>query len=887
MDAQRHDPDPQETREWLDALSGVMAAEGPDRAHYLIEQMIDAARKQGAWLPFSANTDYINTIPVETQARIPGDQAIEHRIRSYVRWNAMAMVLRANKHTNVGGHIASFASACTLYEVGFSYFWRGQSAEHGGDLIFIQGHSAPGIYSRAFLLGRLTTEQLDNYRQEVDGKGIASYPHPWLMPDFWQFPTVSMGLGPLMAIYQARFMKYLQDRGLATTEGRKVWAFMGDGEMDEPESMGAIGMASREHLDNLIFVINCNLQRLDGPVRGNGKIIQELESDFRGAGWNVIKVIWGTQWEALFARDKKGLLRKRMMEAVDGEYQTFKSKDGAYVREHFFNTPELREMVADWSDDEIWHLNRGGHDPHKIYAAYHAAVNHKGQPTVILAKTIKGYGMGTSGEAQNITHQQKKMSNDSLRIFRDRYKIPVPDDKLDEIPYITFPEGSPELEYMRKRRLDLGGYLPARRRKSKALVVPELSAFERLLKSTGEREISTSMAFVQILAVLVRDKEIGRHVVPIVPDESRTFGMEGMFRQLGIWNQQGQLYTPEDRDQLMFYREDKTGQILQEGINEAGGMCDFIAAATSYSTHDVPMIPFYIFYSMFGFQRVGDLTWAAGDMRSRGFLLGGTAGRTTLNGEGLQHEDGHSHMISATVPNCISWDPTFAYEVAVIIQDGLHRMYAEQEDVYYYITVMNENYTHPDMPEGAAPDILKGMYKLRDGPADKSGKAPRVQLLGSGVILRQVMAAADLLQKDWGVNADLWSCPSFTELARDGNAVTRWNMLHPTDKPRKAHVGTCLSGTRGPVIAATDYMRLFAEQIRSLVGRRYVVLGTDGFGRSDTRDQLRRFFEVNPEYVTVAALKALADEGTIPAAKVAEAIAKYGLDPDKPAPWTV
>ena len=885
MDAMKHDPDPQETREWLDALAGVMGAEGPDRAHYLIEQLIDAARQRGAYLPFSANTQYINTIPTDAQVRLPGDAEIESRIRSYVRWNAMAMVLRANKHTNVGGHIASFASAADLYDVGFNHFWRAATDEHGGDLVFVQGHSATGVYARAFMLGRLTEGQLDNYRQEVDGEGISSYPHPWLMPDFWQFPTVSMGLGPLMAIYQARFMKYLQDRGLARTDGRKVWAFMGDGEMDEPESMGAIGMASRENLDNLIFVVNCNLQRLDGPVRGNGKIIQELESDFRGAGWNVIKVIWGTHWDALFARDRKGILMQRMMECVDGEYQTFKSKNGAYVREHFFNTPELKALVADWSDDEIWHLNRGGHDAHKIYAAFHLAASHQGQPTVILAKTIKGYGMGSSGEAQNITHQQKKMSPESLRRFRDRFEIPVPDDKLDEIPFVNFPEGSPELEYMHARRQALGGYLPQRRRTAAPLPVPPLSAFERFLKSTDEREISTTMAFVQILQVLVRDKSLGAHVVPIVPDESRTFGMEGMFRQLGIWNQQGQLYTPQDHDQLMFYREDKHGQILQEGINEAGGMCDWMAAATSYSTHGVPMIPFYIFYSMFGFQRVGDLAWAAGDMRARGFLLGGTAGRTTLNGEGLQHEDGHSQIMSAVVPNCVSYDPTFGYEVAVIVQDGMRRMYAEQQDVYYYITLMNENYAHPAMPEGAEAGIVKGMYLLRE--AGGGAKAPRVQLMGSGTILRQVIAAADLLRADWGVEADLWSCPSFTELARDGYAVTRWNTLHPEAPPRRSHVQACLDGTRGPVIAATDYMRLFAEQIRALIPRRYVVLGTDGFGRSDTRAKLRRFFEVDAQHVTVAALKALADDGELPAAKVAAAIAKYGLDPDKPAPWTV
>jgi len=879
------DHDPQETREWLDALDGVLANEGADRAQFLIEALIDKARRSGAFLPFSANTAYINTIPVDKQVKLPGDQTIEERIRSYVRWNAMAMVLRANKHTNVGGHIASFASAATLYDVGYNHFWHAPSAEHGGDLVFVQGHSATGVYARAHMLGRFTDDQMDHFRQEVDGKGVSSYPHPWLMPDFWQFPTVSMGLGPLMAIYQARFMKYLQDRGLAKTAGRKVWCFCGDGEMDEPESMGAIGMAARENLDNLIFVINCNLQRLDGPVRGNGKIIQELEAEFRGAGWNVIKVVWGTRWDALLARDKKGILMHRMMECVDGEYQTFKSKDGAFVREHFFNTPELKELVADWSDDDIWSLNRGGHDPHKVYAAFHSAVNHPGQPTLILAKTIKGYGMGESGEAQNITHQQKKMTVESIRRFRDRFQIPVPDDKLEEVPFMKFAPGSPEAEYMKARRMDLGGYLPARRRSADALVVPPLTAFDRFLKSTEDREISTTMAFVQVLQMLLRDKNIGKHIVPIVPDESRTFGMEGMFRQLGIWNQQGQLYTPEDADQLMFYKEKKDGQILQEGINEAGGMCDWIAAATSYSTHGVPMIPFYIFYSMFGFQRVGDLCWAAGDMRARGFLLGGTAGRTTLNGEGLQHEDGHSHMISATVPNCISYDPTFGYEVAVIIQDGLRRMVAEQQDCYYYLTVMNENYTQPAMPEGAGPDIVKGMYLFRAG--DKKSKAPRVQLLGSGTIFREVIAAAELLKSDWEVESDLWSCPSFTELARDGNRAAREGLMNPTAKPRPGHVETRLKDTTGPVIAATDYMRAYADQIRAFVGRRYVVLGTDGFGRSDTREKLRRFFEVDRYYVTVAALKALADEGTLPASKAADAMKKYDLDPAKPAPWTV
>jgi pyruvate dehydrogenase E1 component len=881
------DYDPQETSEWIDALRGVLANEGPDRAHFLIEQLIGEARRAGAYVPFSANTDYINTIPADKQPKKPGDEAIEEKIRNYARWNAMAMVVRANKHTNVGGHIASYASAATLYDVGFNHFWHGMSEKHPGDLVFVQGHSAPGVYARAFMLGRFTEEQMDHFRQEVDGKGVSSYPHPWLMPDFWQFPTVSMGLGPLMAIYQARFMKYMQDRGLATTEGRKVWCFCGDGEMDEPESMGAIGMAGREMLDNLIFVVNCNLQRLDGPVRGNGKIIQELESDFRGAGWNVIKVIWGTRWDPLLARDKTGLLRKRMMEAVDGEYQTFKAKDGAYVRKYFFGKyPELLDMVADWTDEDIWALNRGGLDPFKVYAAYHSAVNHKGQPTVILAKTIKGFGMGTAGEAQNITHQQKKMDVDSMRRMCERFALPVAGDKLEEVPYLTFPEGSKELEYMRARRLELGGYLPSRRRRVEPMTVPPLANFERLLKSTDDREISTTMAFVQMLQILVRDKTLGKHIVPIVPDESRTFGMEGMFRQLGIWNQLGQLYTPEDADQLMFYKELKSGQILQEGINEAGGMCDWIAAATSYSTHGVQMIPFYIFYSMFGFQRVGDFAWAAGDMRARGFLLGGTAGRTTLNGEGLQHEDGHSQIIAATIPNCISYDPTFAHEVVTIVHEGLRRMVAEQEDVYYYLTLMNENYVHPAMPEGSAADILKGMYRFRDaGKTD--AKRPRVQLLGSGTIFREVMAAADLLRGDWGVDADLWSCPSFTELARNCRDVQRWNLLNPTQPPRRSHVDSCLADTKGPVIAATDYMRLFADKIRACVPRRYVVLGTDGFGRSDTREKLRHFFEVDRHWVTVAALKALADDGTVKPKLVVDALEKYKLDAAKPAPWTV
>ena len=875
------DPDAQETREWLDALEGVIRHEGLGRASQLIENLIEAARARGAELPFSANTPYVNSIPVEIQPKMSGNPAIEQVISSYTRWNAIAMVLRANKDTNVGGHISSYASAATLYDVGYNHFWHAPSENHGGDLIYAQGHSAVGIYSRAYLLGRLTEVQLDNFRQEVDGKGISSYPHPWLMPDFWQFPTVSMGLGPIMAIYQARFMKYLQDRGLAQTDGRKVWAFLGDGETDEPESLGAIGMAGRERLDNLIFVVNCNLQRLDGPVRGNGKIIQELESEFRGSGWNVIKVIWGGHWDALFARDRSGILAKRMMEVVDGQYQTFKSKDGAYVRKHFFNTPELLELVADWTDDDIWALNRGGHDPFKVFAAYQAASNHKGQPTVILAKTIKGYGMGSAGEAQNISHQQKKMPVESLKRFRDRFKLPISDEQIEHVPFLPLPPDSPELAYMRERREALGGYLPARRTHATALPALPLEAFDRLLKGSDGREISTTMAFVQLLQILLRDKRLGKHVVPIVPDESRTFGMEGLFRQLGIWNQLGQLYEPEDQDQLMFYREDKHGQVLQEGINEAGAMCDWIAAATSYSTHGVQTIPFYIFYSMFGLQRTGDLCWAAGDMRSRGFLLGGTAGRTTLNGEGLQHEDGHSHVWSAAIPNCVSYDPTFSYELAVIIQDGMRRMFQEQEDVYYYITVMNENYVHPAMPKAAESHILKGMYLFGEGPA---GSGPRVQLLGSGTIFREVMAAAAMLDSEWGVKADLWSCPSFTELAREGQQIARWNRLHPEAAPKVSHVASLLAGRQGPVIAATDYVRLFADQIRAYVPGEYHVLGTDGFGRSDTREKLRRFFEVDRQHIVVSALSALAGRGEIPLSQVTEAIGRYGLDPDRTPP---
>ncbi|MBM3346249.1 MAG: pyruvate dehydrogenase (acetyl-transferring), homodimeric type [Betaproteobacteria bacterium] len=897
-----NDPDTQETQEWLDALDAVLEREGGERAHFLLEALIEKARRSGAYLPYRAQTAYINTIPPHMEERSPGDHALEERIRSFARWNAMVTVARANKGDGeLGGHIASFASVGTLFGIGFNHFWHAPHEGHGGDLIYFQGHSAPGIYARAFMEGRLSEAQLLGFRREVDGKGISSYPHPWLMPDFWQFPTVSMGLGPIQAIYQARFLRYLHARGLADTANRKVWAFCGDGEMDEPESMGAIGMAAREHLDNLIFVVNCNLQRLDGPVRGNGKIIQELEGDFRGAGWNVIKVIWGSYWDPLLARDKDGILQRVMEESVDGEYQNFKANDGAFVRKHFFGKhPKLLEMVSRLSDDDIWRLNRGGHDPHKIYAAYASAVKHKGQPTVILAKTIKGYGLGKQGQAQNPTHQLKKLDLQTIREFRDRFKIPVPDDQLEHLPLYRPKDDDPVMVYLQARRKALGGHLPQRRRRADvAPDVPPLEAFEQVLKATPEgREISTTMAFVRILTALLRDRSMGRHVVPIVPDEARTFGMEGMFRQLGIYSSVGQRYEPVDKSQVMYYREDKAGQILEEGINEAGAFSSWMAAATSYSNSNTVMVPFYIFYSMFGLQRIGDLAWAAGDLRARGFLLGGTAGRTTLNGEGLQHEDGHSHILSSVIPNCVSYDPTFGYELAVIIHEGLRRMVGEQEDVYYYITVMNENYAHPGLEEVEARNpavrrgILSGMYLLqKPEPAATKGKAsrPRVQLLGSGTILRESIAAADLLAADWGVAADVWSCPSFTELRRDGLDAERWNLLHPASPARKSFVETALEGRSGPVIAATDYVKAFADQIRAFMpsGRRYVVLGTDGYGRSDTRERLRHHFEVNRHWIAVAALKALADDGLLKPARVAEAIAKYGISPDKPNPVTV
>jgi pyruvate dehydrogenase E1 component len=884
------DLDAIETGEWLEAVDAVVQHDGPERARQILARVVERAQSAGTGPIASLTTPYVNTIPAELEPPFPGDPATERRLRSIIRWNAIAMVVRANKlSSELGGHIASYQSLATLYEVGFNHFWHAPSDEHPGDLVYFQGHSSPGNYSRAYLEGRLTEEDLDNFRQEVDPPGLSSYPHPWLMPEFWQFPTVSLGIGAITSIYQARFMKYLDARGLANTRGRKVWAFLGDGEMDEPESMGSIGLAGRERLDNLIWVVNCNLQRLDGPVRGNGKIIQELESDFRGAGWNVIKVVWGARWDPLLAADLDGRLLRVMEDCVDGEYQTFKSRDGAYVREHFFGRdPVLLERVSHMSNDEIWALNRGGLDQHKVYPAYHAAATHEGQPTVILAKTIKGFGMGVSGEGQMITHQAKKMTEDALLHFRDRFELPLTDEQVRAAEYYKPPEDSPEMQYLRERRSALGGSLPARRTKADvSLPVPELDAWRAQLEGTGEREISTTMAFVRILAALLRDKAINRHVVPIVPDESRTFGMEGMFRQVGIYSPFGQLYQPEDAEQLMFYKEDRQGQILEEGITEAGSISSFIAAGTSYSAHNVPMVPFYIYYSMFGYQRVGDLIWAAGDSRARGFVLGGTAGRTTLNGEGLQHEDGHNHVLFSVVPNVRAYDPTYGYELAVIIHEGLRRMFGEQEDVFYYVTLMNENYQHPAMPDGAEDGILRGMYLLREGVVPSNG-APRVQLLGSGTILREVLAAAELLESEHGVAADVWSVTSFTELRRDGIEVERWNMLHPlASEPRHAYVSAVLSEREGPVVASTDYIRAFADQIRQWVPGRYRVLGTDGFGRSDSRKALRRFFEVDRHYVAVAALKELADSGAIEPARVQEAIERYGINAEAPLPTTV
>lgn len=883
------DIDNVETQEWLEALASVLAAEGKDRAEFLLKQLAKKALALGCSVAEGFETAYINTIPVDKEAKMPGDVAMERRIRSLIRWNAVAMVVRAGKlDPDLGGHIGTFASSATLYDVGFNHFWRAANASQNGDLLYIQGHTSPGMYARSYLEGRLSESQLSHFRQEVDGAGLSSYPHPWLMPQYWQFPTVSMGLGPLQAIFQARFMRYLEARGLEKTAGRKVWCFCGDGEMDEPESLGSIGLASREKLDNLIFVVNCNLQRLDGPVRGNGKIIQELESVFRGAGWNVIKVVWGDQWDRLFAKDKTGLLLKRMEEAVDGEYQNYKAHGGAYTREHFFGKyPELKELVSDMTDDDIFRLNRGGHDVQKVYAAYKAASECVGKPTVILAKTVKGYGLGAAGEAQNIAHNLKKMTPEQLKEFRDRFEIPIPDDNIAEVPFYRPEADSPLIQYMLARRQELGGSLPHRRTEAdETLEIPPLSIFDALLKGSGDRKISTTMVFVRLLTALCKDKVIGQRVVPIVPDEARTFGMEGLFRQLGIYSSVGQLYEPVDSDQVMYYKESKEGQILEEGINEAGSFCSWLAAATAYSTHNMMMLPFYIFYSMFGFQRIGDLAWAAGDSRARGFLMGGTAGRTTLNGEGLQHEDGHSHIMANTIPNCISYDPTFSYELAVIIHEGLRRMVTLKESIFYYITVMNENYEHPDMPVDVEAGILKGLYCFKKSDKPASVKT-RVQLLGSGTILREVIEAAKLLEQDFGVAADIWSAPSFNLLGRDGLAVERWNRLHPLETPKVPYITSCLQNTVGPVIAATDYIKQYADQVRAFVPKTYVVLGTDGFGRSDSRQQLRRFFEVDRYYVAVAALKALADEGAITKEVVVKAMQQYHINPDKPNPLTV
>ncbi|MEM7096952.1 MAG: pyruvate dehydrogenase (acetyl-transferring), homodimeric type [Pseudomonadota bacterium] len=876
------DVNPEETKEWLASLEYILENEGTERANFLLERLSARMTKTGSRLPYTITTAYRNTIPSAKEALMPGDLFMERRIRSLIRWNALAMVVRANQRPgDLGGHISSFASSATLYDVGFNYFFKGGGDENPGDLIYFQGHASPGVYARSFLEGRLTESQMDNFRREVDGQGLSSYPHPWLMPDYWQFPTVSMGLGPLQAIYQAHMMKYLDSRGLVEMGDRKVWAFLGDGETDEPESLGALSLAGREKLDNLIFVVNCNLQRLDGPVRGNGKIIQELEGSFRGAGWNVIKVVWGRHWDPLFARDEAGLMQQRMNETVDGEFQNFKAKGGAYVRDNFFGQDEdLKRMVADLSDDDIYRLNRGGHDPYKVYAAYHAAVNHTGEPTVILAKTVKGYGMGDAGEAENDTHQVKKLNLEELKYFRDRFDVPLTDKELEGVPYFKPADDAPEMIYLKQKRAELGGPIPRRRLDTTTFDVPGLAALENQLKGTGERSVSTTMAFVRILATLLRDKQIGKRIVPIVPDEARTFGMEGMFRQLGIYSSKGQLYEPEDSDELNYYRESKDGQVMEEGINEAGAFAAWLSAATSAANHDYTLIPFYIYYSMFGFQRVGDLAWAAGDLQARGFLLGGTAGRTTLNGEGLQHQDGHSHLLASTVPNCISYDPCYAYELAVIVQNGLQRMYVDREPIYFYITVMNENYQHPAMPEGAEEGILKGMYLLSSLPGDE---AKKVRLLGSGTILREVEAAATILNEEYGAAVEVWSVTSFVELAREAQDVERWNLLNPDAEPKTPYVSRCLDG-QAPIVASSDYMKSVAEQIRGCVSAPYHVLGTDGFGRSDTREQLRHHFEVDHRFVVLAALNKLAQQQAVSVQDVVAARDKFGIAAEKPNP---
>ena len=881
-----NDTDPLETKEWIESLNAVVDSAGNQRAHLLLRQLIDQSYRKGSRIPFIQNTPYINTIPPEEEEKSPGDQNIERKIRSLIRWNAAAMVVRANKKfPELGGHIGTFASAATLYDVGMNHFWRAKNHQFGGDLVYFQGHSAPGVYARAYLEGRLTKEQLDNFRQEVGPNGLSSYPHPWLMHKFWQFPTVSMGLGPMLAIYQARFMKYLINRGLIKDENRKVWAFLGDGEMDEPESLGAIALASRENLDNLIFVINCNLQRLDGPVRGNGKIIQELEGSFRGAGWNVLKVIWGSYWDPLLANDKSGLLIKRMNEAVDGEYQAFKAKGGAYVREKFFGKyPELSKLVSSYSDKDIWRLNRGGHDPHKVYAAYHKAMENFGSPTVIITKTIKGYGMGKSGESINTTHQQKKLDVDDLMYYRDRFDVPLTDEQVKNIEYYRPKENSDEIKYLKERRLKLGGHLPERSTFAKPIKAPPEDIFEVMMKSTGEKEMSTTMALVRMLTNLLREKNVASRLVPIIPDEARTFGMEGFFQKIGIYAHEGQKYEPVDSEQLSSYREDKKGQVLEEGITEAGSMSSWIAAGTSYTNHDIEMIPIYLFYSMFGFQRVGDFAWAAGDSQARGFLIGATSGKTTLAGEGLQHQDGHSHLLSSTIPNCVSYDPTFAYELAVIFRDGLKRMHEKKENIFYYITTMNENYSHPEMPKDSEQGILKGMYKIKEFSKYKKTK---IQLLGSGTILREMLEAAEMLQKDYQIDSEVWSVTSFSELRKNGMEVERYNLLHPDKKKKKSYIDECLGGSEGPILAASDYMRLNSDQIRSYINKSFYSLGTDGYGRSDTRKNLRKFFEVDKNYITTYALSVLANEQLLSSKYAVEAIKKYNIDAEKPMPTKV
>ena len=881
----KNDIDPLETKDWLDSISAVLQKDGKLRAQFLIKELIEHSYKEGSDLALSRNTPYINTISPELESKSPGDQNIERRLRSLIRWNAAAMVVRANRRfPELGGHIGTFASAATLYDVGMNHFWRAKNNKFGGDLIYFQGHSAPGMYARAFLEGRLSKKQLDSFRQEVKKEGLSSYPHPWLMPKFWQFPTVSMGLGPMLAIYQARFMKYLINRGLIKEEGRKVWAFLGDGEMDEPESLGAIGLAARENLDNLIFVVNCNLQRLDGPVRGNGKIIQELEGIFRGAGWNVIKIIWGSYWDSLLANDKTGHLIKIMNETVDGEYQAFKARNGLYVREKFFGKyQETLELVSAMSDKDIWRLNRGGHDPHKVYAAYDKAVKNIGTPTVIIAKTIKGYGMGKTGESINTTHQQKKLDVEDLLYYRDRFDVPLNDEQVKNIEYFKPDENSEEIKYLKQRRIELGGFIPERTSYSKPIKTPSKDIFDLMKKSTGEKEMSTTMALVRILTNLLRDKNVASKLVPIIPDEARTFGMEGFFQKIGIYAHEGQKYEPEDSAQLSSYREEKSGQVLEEGITESGSMSSWIAAGTSYTNHDIEMIPIYLFYSMFGFQRIGDFAWAAGDSQARGFLIGATAGRTTLAGEGLQHQDGHSHLISSTIPNCISYDPTFHYELAIIFREGLRRMHEKNENIFYYITTMNENYPHPEMPNDKKCEegILKGMYKIKEYSKYKKTK---IQLLGSGAILREMMSAAEILQKEYQIDSDIWSVTSFNELRRDGLEIERYNLLNPTKEKKITYVEQCLRKTEGPVLAASDYMRMNSDQIRPYTSKSFYSLGTDGYGRSDTRKNLRKFFEVDKEHIVAYGLSVLAKEQLIASKYAEEAIKKYNIDKNKPMP---